>query len=264
MLIGKHIIDGIELLWYEKDDKYHQLEDNKKIELSKVYLSEQIANYWSFDSIHNTTKKQEDNTYLTTKFIPIYDWIFIELYGYGKTKEESIFDVENRFKIFIDYNEKLEENINRNKRIFMGKIKKFGYLPKKRDEFDIHCETFLDSEIIYFDDCELDFRELAIKNGVPSDARADGPIFGYVNENNLVFFKFGFINKQKEFFLKFIEENHKNIAKHYGLTKYTLYKQVIPYYNREVDNNDVLLENMIDKDFDYYVPALKIGDFTTN
>lgn len=80
----------------------------------------------------------------------------------------------------------------------------------------------------------------------------------------MVFFKFGFINKQKEFFLKFIEENHQNIAKHYGLTKYTLYRQVIPYYDREVDKNDVLLEDMIDKDFDYYIPAFKIGKFSTN
>lgn len=252
LLAIEYIDDCISKI-YEDNEKYFELNRTKEIEITKLQVTEKITNYWSLDSVKNLkSKKLKDGTFKTIKVIPIYDWISVELFGYGKTEKESINDVDNKFKYFCDYHDKYEQNMNRNKKNFMQKIKKFGFLPKQRDFMDVHIKTFEHLELVYFKDNDLDFRENAILNGVPSDARADDPIFGYVYENKLIFFKSYFIKGQKENFEIFIKEHYKEIANHYNLKNYTLYEGVISPYYYFVDKNNCLLDSLTTDDYEYY------------
>lgn len=258
-LLAIQYVDKDKNYIYEDNGSYYFQDKDKKIPLTKLQVAEMISNYWDLDLVLNVeTCKLEDGTYKTTKNIPIYDWISVDLFGYGDTEFNSVINADYTFKEFCDYHNKYEENEKRNERNFMKKIKKFAFLPIQRDFSDIHKLDFDNVEFIAFEDNDDNFRKNIIKNGVPKDARADDPICGYVYANKLVFFKSFFLKGQKEYFDKFIMDNYEKVAKFYHLDNFELYEGVIPPYYQFVDANDNLLDTLVTDDYEYYKEGILI------
>lgn len=245
MKIGTFIIDDIANDIYLENGIYYECIDNEKKEINKLDIAERVAMVWS--STYDTTEKYNDE-YISTKQIPIYDWITLLLYGYGKNKEESLDNVNKIYNDFISFYDIFEKNEERNKNIFMKNIHKFAYF---------------NNEIHFFEDNIKDFRALVIDCGIPNDARADEPIFGYVENNELVIFKWYFFKKEKEFFTNFWKENHKKIAQYYNLKNYKLYIGINEINDFGLDKNKCIDEKYMYCDYKYYQPKEFIGNFET-
>lgn len=233
------LIDDTEIIEYFSDSKdYFQEYNNKRIKINKLYLASILGTMWNEES--NYIETEEINNMFVAKYIiPIYDWITLILLSNEDTKERAENEVKKLYTDLYEYNKIYEENVNRNKDIFMSKIHKFAYF---------------NNEIHYFEDSNKSFRELVIEAGVPSDARADEPIFGYVDENNLIIYKEFFLKGEREKFKDFVEKYKEEIAEHYQLETCNLYIGKKRHEDIYVDENDILLEELISMDFKYYTP----------
>jgi hypothetical protein len=250
MLIGTYFIEDEKYDIICENNKYYSINTNLsfKKEMSKLDVAQIVSSYWSFDLINNyVDEKNQDKNFKVIKDIPIYDWISLELYGYGKNKEEATKEVETLFDDFIHYYKKFEINKIRNLENFMKKVTKFAYFPKDRkSSFDFNdLELIIDSKKTL-----TSFRDFAINNGIPNDARADEPIFGYVDGNNIVFSKFFFLKGQKEKYIDFIKHHYEDIAKSFHLKDYNVFLNV----KCVCSETNGLDDSYIYKDFDYYRP----------
>lgn len=239
--------------FYEENSKYFEDKDGEMKEISKLQLALYISLYWSDTSIQ-VDAEEKDGKYLATMFIPIYDEIFMELYEEGNSKNEAKKNVRKLFDEFLDYYEKYEENIRKNEVRQLQNMKCFLFLPKDRTDFD---GSLLDSELIYADDNTLDFRDLAISLGVPKDARADQPVFGYVENNKLVFFKTFFMQGQKDEFKQLIDSYEKEIANHYNLTDYEVYTGMVTHEEYMNLYDEQLSDSFLTDDFPAYYAVSK-------
>lgn len=236
-------------------------ESGKKLPTTRIDVCSYIADSWTGRHEEIYVEKEND-TFVATCPIIVYDWISIDLYGYGTSKEEAIKNVEDTYDRCVKYYEAFEENIEKNKKAFFSKVHKFGFLPIDRNHFDVNDKHLPESELVFFEDNDLDFRENAFLNGIPSDARADSPIFGYVDGKKIVFSKDYFIKNsfQREDFLKTIRDYHKIIATHYNLDDYEVYEGCIDIYRYGTDENGHLRDSLINETFEYLTPIKKFEE----
>ncbi len=262
MKIGTIFLDGDEFDWYFDNGRYYQIEQStlKETPLTKAYIAQTVGNMWDENCNKDNTLENKDN-FETVRFIPIYDGIFVQLYGYGSTKEESIEKVKALYDELLEYNDKIEENIQRNLENQMLRVHRFAILPEDRiiSTIDKDEDYYENMEIIFFEDGKEDFRELVINEGIPDDARADEPITGYVEENKIVFTRWGFIKGEFERYLSAINKYEDKIVSHYNLKEeYEVYLGASRYYDiLNYDENGNQPEDIIDSDFDYYYPKNK-------
>lgn len=238
---------------YEENEKYFEDKDGIKKEISKLQLALYFSLYWSDTSIQIESEEKE-NKFLATMFIPIYDEIFMELYEEGNSKEEAENKVKQLFDNFLNYYEKYEENVRRNEIRQLQNMNCFIFLPKDRTNLDV---SLLEYELIYAENNILDFRDLAISLGVPKDARADQPVFGYVEENKLVFFKEYYMNGEKEEFQQLVKKYEKEVAEHFGLKKYDLYLGKLTHEEFLDIKEEPLLDSFLTDDFPAYYAIRK-------
>lgn len=260
MKIGTYIIDGDEYDWYCEDGSYYEVNINTfdKKPLTKAFIAQTVGNPWDESCIKNTKIIKDDKVEIV-KFIPIYDWIFVQLYGEGKTEEEALKNVNSLYEEMVSYNDKIEDNIDRNLRNQMKRVHRFGIFPKDRliSTIDKDNDYYEDMEIIYFEDGEKDFRELAVDEGVPDDGRADEPVTGYIDGEKIVFTRNGFIQGEREKYISTINKYEEQIKNHYNLDKYDLYYSTKCYYDYLRDEFGNYKEEIVDSDFDYYIPISK-------
>ena len=166
--VDKEIIE-----FYFDGKNYFQKKEEQYIPATKLYLATRIGCEWDKECNDIIVQKEEEY-FKAIYIIPIYDWITFYLFANGKTEEKAKENVELISKDLENYNNKYEENVKRNKESFMSKVHKFAYF---------------DNKIHYFKDSKKSFRELVVESGIPNDARADEPIFGYIHKEKLVFFK---------------------------------------------------------------------------
>ncbi len=207
MKIANIIVADNVYIVYEKEGIYYMKDtsnENKEIKTTKLHIASLIGTALRSSKIF---VEKRGKKYIAKKYIIVYDSIEIELFYYSDEKNKVIRKLEELYNMLIDLNDKYEANQERNMRKFMGKIHKFAYF---------------DAQVHYFEDNTKDFRELVVEAGIPNDARADFPIFGYANGNQLVIFKNMFFKGDKQEFLEFIDKNKMNIAKHYGLKSFKL------------------------------------------
>lgn len=258
MMTGSEFNEDNDLFFYEQDGKYYEMKDGRIKEISKLQLSIFVSLYWSRSSI-KIEIMEKDNHFYSKMFIPIYEDIFLELYEEGKTEKEARNKVQNMFDEFIEYNEKYEENIRRNEINQIKKMHRFVFLPLDRENMK---DDLSDLELIYVDDENtLDFRDLAILYGVPNDARADQPIFGYVEEGKLVFFKKYFMKEQFEKYKEIINQYKNEITEHYGLKEYDLYFGMQKHEDYLNKKELPLLDEYVTSDFIAYYPKYKQKNF---
>lgn len=238
--------------FYEENGKYYEDEKGMK-EISKLQLAIYVSLYWSKSSISFETELKNEAFY-ATMFIPIYEDVYVELYEEGDTEEKAIENVNSRFDDFVKYSEKYEENIRRNEIKQLQNMHRFIFLPKDRKAI---CFDFSDLDFFYVEDNNLSFRDLAVSFGVPNDARADVPIFGYVEGNKLVFFKELFLKGQFEQYKEIINKYQREIAKYYGLDEYELYIGMQTHEEYLRKNNIPILDEYVFSDFIAYYPIYK-------
>lgn len=264
ILIGRQFIEEDTINYYKRENKFYEVIDGEETEISELHFSSIVANYWDIDLVENkTSEKLSDGSYKTTKIIPIYDGIEFELYGYGSTGEESLMDVDIQFINYCELYERYLSNLSRNENEFMKSIHKFAFLPKERKHTEIHNKEFHDLEFVAFEDNYLNFRKNAIENGIPKDARADEPIFGYIKDNQLVFFKFFFIKGQFENYIKYIKDNYKKVQDYYKLEKCEVYVSILDYTNPKRDilkDGRYMPEELINKEFEWFIPWKRLED----
>lgn len=232
------IVDDEVFEYFNDNNKYFEKKENEYIPISKLHLAFNLGTMWS-ESTNHIEVEEENGLFEASYIVPIYDWIVLILKAFNTNKDLAIKEVKELYNDLYNYNEIYEKNVERNKRNFMSRIKKFAYF---------------NDEIHYFEDSSKDFRELVVECGIPNDARADEPIFGYLDGNNLVIYKEFFMKGEKEFFFNFVNEKNKEIAKYFGLKEYNLYLGKRRHEEIFVDENDNLLEELLTMDFDYYTP----------
>ena len=256
MIIGEYIYDKTTFEIHKEDDKYFfkDIETNKIKPTNFPSLANIVGSYWNFDCI-STEVENKDNNFIAKKFIPIYDWIFCQLFGYGNTKEEALKNVENLFETFLKLNEKIEENIKRNYKNQMKKSHRFGLLPKNRTISTLDNDYYNDLELIFFDDGDEELRNLAIKAGIPEDGRSSEICMGYTYDNNIVFTKHWFIQGEFDKYKNAIDKVIPDIIKYYNLENYKIYYCAKTYLDTMIDENgNYINENIDSADFDYFVP----------
>lgn len=230
--------DGEIIEYFLDKNKYFQKKDDEYIPATKLYLASRIGCEWDKEC-NEIIVEQKDNLYEAVYIIPIYDWITFYLFANGITKEEAKLNVEKIYNDLEEYNNLYEKNEERNEKRFMSKIHKFA---------------FFNQTIHYFEDSEKDFRKLVVECGIPDDARADEPIFGYVDGEKLVFFKHFFAKGEKEIFENFIDCYKEKIIKHYGLKHCDIYIGVKWHLDRYKDENEYPIDDLVFMDFEYYTP----------
>lgn len=241
--------DGEIIEYFLDNGKYFEKNKDEYIPATKLYLATRVGCEWDKECNEIVTEEQESG-FKATYFIPIYDWIIFYLYATGNTKEEAVENVKKLYNDLEEYNKKYEENEERNKKRFMSKIHKFA---------------FFDNTIHYFEDSEKDFRELVVECGIPNDARADEPIFGYIDGGKLVFFKHFFKKGEQKVFENFIECYKEKIIKHYGLKHCDIYIGVRWHLDQYKDTNGYPIDELVSMDFEYYTPIKYLQTaFTTN
>ena len=258
--IGKIYIDTEEIEILKEFENYytHEINSNEIKETTKLSIAIYIANYWS-DDCNNIDINYINNIYKATMYIPIYDWITVELYSEGTTKDIAENKVKEMFNDFIEYNNKYEENNERNLRKFMSQVAKFGVFYKNRKTSDLENRVFNDVEIVYDNPfTNTSFREFIVENGVPDDARVDSMIYGYVKDNIIVFNKCGFLKGQKDAYYNYIENHHNEIAKHYNLpNNYEVFAFITEYEDTITKDNNYP-DSLIYQNYEYYIPTKKI------
>lgn len=228
-----------EVIEYYFDGKnYFQKSDDKFIPATKLYLATRIGCEWDKEC-NDIIIEKKDDVYEAIYIIPIYDWITFFLFANGDTEESAKENVEKIYNDLEKLNTCYEENEERNKKRFMSKIHKFA---------------FFNETIHYFEDSEKDFRELVVECGIPNDARADEPIFGYIDGSKLVFFKHFFKKGEKEIFENFIDCYREKILKHYNIEYADIYIGVYNHEDIYKDEHEYLLEELVSTDFEYYTP----------
>lgn len=238
--------------YYEHNGEYF-VEMERKIEpITKLEIANEVGMYWDKDCIYTETN-QTQNGYCALMNIPIYEDIYICLYNCDETEELAEKGVKEMFDDFIALNEKFEENIERNRVNQQKNMKCFAFIP---DNDDCKNPVYENWKLVYFEDGETaDFRELAVREGVPNDARADRPIFGYVEGDKLVFFKKVFFQGEFDNYIPFIKSIYKDIAEHYGLENYHVFHSMSMVeelcWSRKID----LEEDFITRDLAYYRPG---------
>ncbi len=253
MMTGTLDTEENDCFFYEKDGKYFEDKEGEMKETSKLQLALYVSLYWSDTSIQ-TEVKEENNHFYATMFIPIYEEIFMELYEDGDSEEEAKTKVRSLFDDFLNYYEQYEKNIRRNEIRQLKNMKRFIFLPKKRDDFQ---DNILERELIYVEDSDLDFRDMAISLGVPKDARADEPVFGYIEDNKLVFFKAFFSKGEKEKFKELVSKYEEEIAEHYHLENYDLYLGMLTHEEYMNATDKPLLDSFLTEDFTAYYAIKK-------
>lgn len=253
MMTGTLDSEENDSFFYEENGKYFEDKDGKKKEISKLQLSIYVSLYWSDTSIQIDVEEKENHFY-ATMFIPIYDEIFMELYADGDSKEKAKKNVKNIFDDFLNYHKKYESNIRRNEIRQLKNMKRFIFLPRETKEL---YDNILEREVIYVEDNDLDFRDMAISLGVPNDARADEPVFGYVEENKLVFFKPFFFKGEKELFSQLVDKYKKEIAEHYQLKDYDLYLGMLTHEEYMEAIKSPLIDDYVTNDFQAYYAIKK-------
>lgn len=247
--------DGYENhVFFENDDKYYQVnEDGTKDDITKEFIAVLAGQIWDKYTIGETSVI--NGGYKTELFAPIYDWIDLTLYGYGKSMEESKENAIKLFDEFYAYNEKIEANIQRNLESQMQRVHKFAILPKDRKLSSLEDLTtyYSDMELIFFEDGKEDLRELVVKEGIPDDAHADDVPAGYVDGKDIVFTRWGFIKDEKELYKKAIDKFIPEILKHYNITDYNIYYSC-DRYTKEMYTDVSVKKEIVDGDFDYYIP----------
>lgn len=258
--IGSIFIDDDEIEILQDVDNYytHNIKETENILTTKLSIAIYISNYWSKDS-NSIEVKKDGNIFKATMYIPIYDFIFVELYGSGETKNIAKNQVNLIFNDLISYNNKYKENAKRNYHNFMLNVSKFGIFYKDRKTSNLDDRTFDNMEIIYDKPfTKTTYEEFIVANGVPKDGRISETIRGYVKNNTIVFDKFGFLQGQKELYLKYIKEHYKEIAEHYNLDEnYEVYAFMIKYEDYISKNNNIP-NNLIYKDYEFFIPCNKI------
>ena len=232
------IVDDEVFEYFNEDDKYFEKKDDKYIPISKLHLAFNLGTMWNEDCNHIEVN-EENGIFEASYIVPIYDWIVLILKAFNEDENLAINEVKELYNDLYKYNEIYEKNVERNKRNFMARINKFAYF---------------NDEIHYFEDSAKDFREIVVECGIPNDARADEPIFGYVDENKIVIYKEFFMKGEKDIFFNFVEENSKEIAKHFNLKEYELYLGKRRHEEIFIDENGNLIEDLLTMDFDYYTP----------
>ncbi len=258
MRFGTLFLEDEELDYYEEDGTYYALNKDtlEKIPLTQVQVAQTVANAWSDDCIKDSFEEIKDG-FEAIKFIPIYDWIFFQLYGQGKTKEEALQNVNRIYEAFCSLNDLIEENIERNRVRQALNTERFAILPIDRKTSTLDGDYYDDMELVFFDKSKDDFRTLCIREGIPSDARADEPLTGYVEDNKIIFTREMFISGEFEKYKNTIDKFEQEIVNHYNLKDYELYYSAKIYTNTQIDENGNLNDSVLNKDFDYYTPRLK-------
>lgn len=233
-----YIEDNCEKYYFD-GHSYFVEKENSFIKISKLHLAIQIGAAWN-EKDNTIVTEQIDNKYKSTYNIPIYDWVDFQLFAYGITENEAEYNLLTLYNDLKEYYNKYSKNKEYNKRQFMKSVHKFA---------------FFEHQIHYFPDSEKDFRELVVEIGVPNDARADMPIFGYIQGNNLVFFKLFFLGFEKIIFLDFINRNKKHIMNHYGLNQCNIYTNIKKCEQQYIDENKYVLDSLVDNQFDYLTPT---------
>lgn len=242
--------------YYEHNGEYFIDIDDQVFPTTKLDIAETVSLYWNLDCNNFDTEKIK-NGYRASIFIPIYDDIYITLYGFDKTEEIARKNVQNMFDDFIALYKQYEQNSKRNQISQYKNMKRFAYIPKNR-EADFSDSIIGNGEWVFFNDNTKSFRELAINTGIPNDARADLPIFGYVENNMLVFFKEHFIKDEKEKYLSFIKDNYVNIAKHYGLEEYEVYTNMVTLEELYRRTEKDLSDSLVTGDYLFFFPENKL------
>ena len=238
-----------------KDGNYVSVNclNNEENNITKATIAHfYVGNAWDEDSIIDTIE-EENGEYIATKFIPIYDFIDISLYGYGKTQSEAKDDLTDRYKDFILYDENINFNIERNRQNHMKKVHRFAIIPVDRQKSIFDKNYYENMELIFFKDSLSETRQLLIDSGIPDDGRADDGITGYVENNKIVFTRNGFIKDEYSKYIEAIKEYLDKIKKHYNLKKPELYFRARDYMDIFYKNG-FLDESIVDSDFDYYYP----------
>ena len=175
MQIGIYIVENEEYPIYLENGVY-SIDLGDKVEVfTKLYIAQIIANYWSDDSNTFTTEKDGD-LYKAEIFIPIYDWIFVTLFYFDKDEQIAQKKVKEMFDDFCDYNKKYEENLERNRKAFMNKVHRFGFI--NIDDHEIK-PNYSKLNFVQFPDGDDEFYILAINAGMKNKSFARGQIFGY-------------------------------------------------------------------------------------
>lgn len=254
--IADYIIDDSTYKWVEDKGKFYQIdEDNKKVLLTKVHMAQVLGTKW--DTFYDVPEcEKEGDTFKVIRSVPIYDWISLDLYGYGDTESMAWEDVKTLYEELDALNIRIEENIKLNKEKQMQRIHRFALLPKNRTLSDFRNieEYYTDMDLVFFKDGTEDFRNLLVAEGIPNDGRASDCVTGYIDDKNVVFMKDGFVKGESEFYLKAINEKREEIVKHYNLNDPVIYMGVKRYYETLLDENNITKDIILSGSFDYYYP----------
>lgn len=252
---------------YVIDQEYNVLEENGKYFEENVITKERtertfldlamtVSMYWSERDV---IVEANGNTYTASMCLPLYDGVEFILYGYGDTEEIAKQNVKQKFDELMSHYDVYIVNCERNEENFMMKVKKFAYFYKNREESSVKKVGFDDMELVCEDvSTKTPFREFAIENGVPSDARADNPIFGYVDGNTIVFYKPFYIKGQREVYLDFVKEHYNEIAKHYNIENPVVYMNALETADEMYNKEQKYTSDMLTSDYPYYTPILPL------
>lgn len=243
--------------YYEENEKFYIKKDEGYFEISKLFLAQKIGSAWSEESIFLTVEENNDE-FLGIIQIIIYDFITFSIFKYGKTKEEALNNINKFYRELLELNYVYEQNIERNKRKFMSKLQKFAFINKNYTDFGFKTIKETEYDLVFFKDSNKTFRELVVEYGVPNDARADEPIFGYVFNNKLIFFKHFFRSGEQEDYIDFIIKHKDEIIKHYKLSNLEIYSSIKNFQQVFKDEEGYPIETLISDDFDYYYPYRKL------
>lgn len=214
--------------YYCENDKYFFIdrETKEKTEISEIDIAKMVANAWDTNFNSFECEKQEDCTYTVTMYINLYDGIAYLLYGYGNEEKNALEDVKNSYNKYIKiYQDYVEEKKKENETLMLS-VHRFAILPKNRkvSTLDGLDEYYGDVEIIYFDDGSESLKDLIIAEGIPSDARSDEAITGYVKDNEIIFTRSFFIRDEfrvyKETINRFLPELREKYKIQHGSVRY--------------------------------------------
>jgi hypothetical protein len=243
----------------EETHEYSYIEEGIKAIIPKLQMSEIVADSWDVVDLSNPfIEKLEDGTFKASLEIVIYDWISTILYGYGETKEASHKDLMERFNYFNKIHMAYMENLERNKREFYKKTKRFAFVPIDKLEYMNNIINFNNLEFKPLEDNEKSLRDFVVEDGCPDDARADNVVMGYIKDNQIVFFiEFCDFVQKEEALEDFAIEHYKEVLSYYGIKEASLWSGIqyaFEYMSNQDKNSQYLSDDLIDKDYDYCIP----------